>query len=121
MNWEQFKNFSENEFRCKCGCGKALMQQGFMEKLQELRTAYGKPMVISSGYRCPKHPVEAKKSAPGTHSEGLACDVAVLGADAHQLLKLAMAMGFTGIGVNQKGAGRFLHLDTRQGAMVWSY
>jgi hypothetical protein len=32
-----------------------------------------------------------------------------------------MAMGFTGIGVNQKGAGRFLHLDTRQGAMVWSY
>lgn len=121
MDWSQFPNFGEHEFRCKCGCGKTLMQQGFMEKLQALRTEYGKPMVISSGYRCSKHPVEARKSTPGTHNEGIACDVAVQGADAHDVLKLAMAHGFTGIGVNQKGGGRFIHLDTRQGPMIWSY
>jgi hypothetical protein len=55
------------------------------------------------------------------HSTGLACDVGVQGADAHEILRLAMHLGFTGIGVQQKGAGRFIHLDLRQAPTVWSY
>ncbi len=100
------------------------MQPAFMDKLQQLRTAYGKPMIISSGYRCPKHPIEAKKASPGAHASGQAADIAVQGNDAHQVLKLAMAAGFTGIGVQQKGGGRFLHLDTLTDfprPNVWSY
>ena len=98
------------------------MRPEFMERLQRLRLEFGKPMRITSGYRCPSHPIEAKKTAPGPHSTGLACDVGVQGADAHQLLGLALAQGFKGIGVQQKGEGRFLHLDlmTEQGRL-WSY
>lgn len=123
MDWADYPNFSESEFRCK-HCGKVDMQPAFMDKLQRLRTAYGKPMIISSGYRCPKHPVEAKKSSPGAHASGQAADIAVQGNDAYQVLQLAMAAGFTGIGVQQKGGGRFLHLDTLTDPPrpnVWSY
>jgi zinc D-Ala-D-Ala carboxypeptidase len=50
--------------------------------------------------------------------------VAVDGQQAHKLLKLAFELGFTGIGVNQKTSGRFIHLDTLTEAPrpnVWSY
>ena len=81
-------------------------------------------MKITSGYRCPKHPIEAKKATPGAHSTGLACDIGVSGSEAHQVLSLAMELGFTGIGVQQKGTGRFIHVDLTVGQnrpTVWSY
>jgi zinc D-Ala-D-Ala carboxypeptidase len=68
--------------------------------------------------------VEAKKASPGAHASGLACDIGVQGEEAHRLLALALEAGFTGIGVQQKGSGRFLHLDTLEGRFtptVWSY
>jgi len=58
------------------------------------------------------------------HNMGIACDVAVQGGDAYNILRLAFAYGFTGIGVNQKGGGRFIHLDTWREPPrpnVWSY
>ena len=62
------------------------------------------------------------KSEPGPHTTGLACDVGVKGADAHKLLKLALNQGFMGIGIQQKGNGRFLHLDTAsEYGRLWSY
>jgi uncharacterized protein YcbK (DUF882 family) len=123
MDWSKYPNFSESEFKCK-HCGKVEMKPEFMSKLQHLRTAFGKPMRITSGYRCPEHPIEARKAAPGAHSSGLACDVAVQGTDAYDLLKLAFSLEFTGIGVQQKGGGRFIHLDilrTPPRPNVWSY
>jgi len=81
-------------------------------------------MRVTSGYRCAKHPVEAKKAAPGAHASGCACDIGVDGADAHRLVALAFKAGFVGIGVNQKGTGRFIHLDTlktRPSGTIWSY
>jgi uncharacterized protein YcbK (DUF882 family) len=123
MQWSSYPNFKAAEFNCS-HCGKNEMKPDFMAKLQALRVAYGKPMRVTSGYRCPQHPIEAKKAAPGAHASGCACDIGIEGADAHRLLTLALAAGFTGIGVQQKGAGRFLHLDTMtSGARptVWSY
>ena len=123
MDWKFYPNFKAEEFNCS-HCGDNKMTPEFMGKLQALRNAYGKPMRVTSGYRCPKHPIEAKKAAPGAHASGCACDIGVEGADAHRLLKLAMEAGFTGIGVQQKGTGRFLHLDTLTNGVrptVWSY
>ena len=123
IDWSTYQNFSANEFNCS-HCGKNEMQPDFLQKLQALRSVYGKPMRITSGYRCPEHPIEAKKAKPGAHASGCACDIGIEGADAHRLLKLAFAAGFTGIGVQQKGSGRFIHLDTLEGGLrptVWSY
>lgn len=96
------------------------MFQAFIEKVQALRTIYGKPLVLSSAYRCPEHPIEAKKAKAGQHSKG-AVDIQVAYSAAHEVLRLAFAMGFTGIGVNQKGNARFIHLDMRPIPTVWSY
>jgi uncharacterized protein YcbK (DUF882 family) len=123
MDWSKYPNFKADEFSCK-HCGQNKMQPEFMDKLQELRNLYCKPMKITSGYRCPKHPIEAAKKASGAHSTGLAADIGVDGSEAHKILSLAMQLGFTGIGVQQKGAGRFIHVDTVKSPPrpnVWSY
>lgn len=126
MDWAEYPNFSEREFRCK-HTGLCDMHPVFMARLQKLRRRFGKPMTISSGYRHPTHPIEAKKAKPGAHASGRACDIAVEGADALQVISLALELGFTGIGVQQKGGGRFIHLDDLPHGggfsrpMVWSY
>jgi zinc D-Ala-D-Ala carboxypeptidase len=114
------KYFTEAEFKCK-HCGAVKMDQNFLDRLNKLRESYGKPMRISSGYRCPEHPAERSKVTTGMHTTGKACDVVVEGAEAVFLLQLALQQGFTGIGVQQKGSGRFLHLDTRDRSTIWSY
>lgn len=121
-------SFSLNELKCKCGkCGStgAEMDAGFMQRLQGMRNAFGKPMVLSSAYRCPAHPVERGKAMPGEHCTGQAVDVAIQGADALELLQLAIRHGFGRIGISQKGSGRFIHLGTGGGRFpnpaLWTY
>ena len=123
MNWDNYPNFSEAEFTCS-HTGKCEMQASFMDKLQALRTAHGKAMTVTSGYRHETHPVEAAKDRPGIHTMGLAVDSACGGADAYNIMRLAFELGFTGIGVAQSGRNRFLHLDTYTKpprSNVWSY
>jgi hypothetical protein len=66
-------------------------------------------------------------SGPGLispHTTVSTIDIAVSRAQAHRLLVLACAAGFTGIGVNQKGNNRFIHLDdleTSARPAIWSY
>lgn len=123
MDWGRYPNFRESEFACR-HCGKTEMEPDFMYRLQGLRNRYNKAMTITSGYRCPDHPVEKAKPAPGPHSTGKAADVAVQGSEAHRLLSIAFELGFSGIGVQQKGDKRFIHLDTvtdGQRPTVWSY
>jgi uncharacterized protein YcbK (DUF882 family) len=123
MSWQ---HFTERELACS-HCGACEMDEKFMKRLGILRLAFGAPMIVSSGYRCPDHPIEARKDAPGAHATGSAVDIAVSGHAAHRLLKLALEYGFSGIGVQQRGDGRFLHLDTlpnspgRPRPWVWSY
>ena len=88
-----------------------------MDMLQQLRNAVGFGLVVSSGYRDVTHPIEAAKvesgKSPkgGAHASGKACDLAVDREKAYLVLREAMRIGFTGIGVAQSGDGRFLHLD----------
>jgi zinc D-Ala-D-Ala carboxypeptidase len=126
IDWSKYPNFKADEFRCKCGCGADGIKEELVAKLQVMRTAYGKPMKINSGYRCPRHPIEAKKSTPGAHSLGIAADIGVQGPEAYRILALAVQQCFTGIGVQQKkGVEPFIHVDIRNGELpgptVWSY
>jgi len=52
-----------------------------------------------------------KSPKGGAHASGKACDLAVDREKAYLVLREAMRIGFTGIGVAQSGDGRFLHLD----------
>lgn len=116
--------FTKAELECQCGCGVAAMDEDFMDLLDTLREDYG-PITLNSAYRCPEHNAKVSSTGRGgPHTTGKAVDVRVAMGDAHRLIKLALLLGFTGIGVKQRGAGRFLHLDTiTEGVRptVWSY
>ena len=73
--------FSRKELQCK-HTGLCSMSSVFLDRLEALREEYGKPIRISSGYRDPRHSIEASKSAPGVHTRGLACDIACDGQQA---------------------------------------
>jgi uncharacterized protein YcbK (DUF882 family) len=97
-------------------------------KLDELRYMFGKPLTITSGYRCPAHNQSVSTTgATGPHTTGLAADIGISGRDAVVVLRMALQVGFTGIGVQQKGGGRFLHVDLIPDSFgakrpwIWSY
>ena len=130
----RWPNFSFDEMACR-ETGECDLNEDTMDRLQELRTEYGRGLIITSGYRSPKHSVEAKKKdpegnpRPGAHSTGRAVDIAIRGEDGDVVLALATSLGFTGIGVSQTGDRRFLHLDDIQDGdnfhaprpFLWSY
>ncbi len=122
------KHFKLEEFACK-HCGQVQMDETFLEKLDELRERCGFPFVITSGYRCPEHNrVVSNTGLLGPHTTGRAADVKVRGRQAMLLIYEALDMGvFTGIGLNQKGTGRYVHLDTLANGpnsprpTIWTY
>lgn len=113
-----FKYFSKEEFDCQV-TGNNEMKDEFIHKLDELREACGFPFVISSGYRDPSHPIEARKAKAGTHAQGIAADIAVAnGAERYKIVSEAMRLGFTGVGVHKS----FIHVDIRETTpVVWEY
>ena len=121
-----YKYFTIDELKCQ-HCGKHNMDDDFMIKIEALRHELGFPFTVTSAYRCPDHPIEARKASPGAHASGRAVDIACQGDKAHKLLQAALRMGISGIGVNQKGSGRCIHLDDlendsgRPRPWVWSY
>lgn len=125
--WDEYKYFKKQELDCK-HTGLNEMKHSFMLRLEALRAECGFALRIVSGYRDVSHPIERAKVSPGTHTLGVAADIAVSHIKAHKVLEVAMRMGFSGIGINQKGSGtRFIHLDDadqetgRPRPHVWSY
>ena len=122
------KYFKHHELKCKCGCDKCLIQKDFLEKLDDLIESMNMPLIITSGYLCPDHNEKVSLSGRnGSHTTGRAVDIAVNRKDAYLLLQFAFLKKFTGIGVAQKGAARFIHLDDLESLdrgvrpTVWSY
>jgi len=117
---KETKNFSEKEFSCKCGCSQPhQMQERAMLKVQHVRDVYGKPLNLTSAWRCKKHPDEARKKKAGQHNKGTAVDIAVSdGAIAYDIIRIGLSLGATGFAY---GNG-FVHLDWRDSTPVtWKY
>lgn len=114
-NWptDRFPSFSFDEMACR-ETGGNLMIDEFMDRLQNLRDHLGFPLTVTSGYRSNQHSAEVVKDLPGAHTYGLAVDIATSGDRAWSLVGEATRMGFSGIGIQQRGPhrSRFIHLDT---------
>lgn len=133
VQWASVRYFTAAEFICRgitCCGGTERMDEDFVLRLDDLRKALGKPLIVTSGYRCPEHNAAVSKTGRnGPHVSGKACDIAVFGRDTYTIIRLALERDITGIGVFQKGphGRRFLHLDTLSDApgrprpWVWSY
>ena len=107
-------NFPEHEFACKCGtgCGTgfAQMQPEALRILYTAREATGLPMVITSAYRCPRHP-ESIRRPNSAHTRGHAIDFRVTDSSkAFAFMKVLLELGVRRIGWNQQT--KFFHFDT---------
>jgi uncharacterized protein YcbK (DUF882 family) len=119
QSW-RWPDFTPYELRQR-QTGVVVIDPAFMDQLQELRDAYGKPMLVTSYYRSPEYnDVVSSTGRTGPHTTGRAVDIAVSGIHTAALTFHAYQLGFTGFGWQQKGAGRFLHLDTLE-PRSWSY
>jgi len=101
------ENFNLREFQCRC-CGSVKIDSELVQKLQSLRDRLGKPIIVTSGYRCPRHNKEVGGVEDSYHTQGLAVDIQSA-IDIDKLVSLAEEVGFKGIGIYRRL--RFLHLD----------
>lgn len=123
IDWSKYApQFTPSEFRCK-HTGLDGMDGEFMDRLHALRLEYGKPMRVTSGYRHPTHPVEARKQrSDGEHTRGRCADIAcTTSRERFELVQLALKHGFTRIGI----ASNFVHLGLGGPGLpsnvIWDY
>ncbi len=110
-------NFSRDEFACPC-CGEDRIDRTLIQKLQELRISYGRPIVVTSGVRCPKHNEEVNGEKFSSHLYGFAVDIACTDSSQRwELVSLAMRR-FRRVGVYSG----WVHLDvdpTKPQDVMW--
>ena len=79
MNKKIAKYFTENELRCPC-CHNIIISKKLLETLDAIREYLGEPVIIVSGYRCPKHNIAVgSRYINSAHTRGLAADIRVKG------------------------------------------
>ncbi len=101
-NFESVKYFKPAEFFGD----HEKMDAMLIYSLDELRKFAGRPIVINSAYR---------SGDPGTHGQGVAVDIAILGLPLlGQFLLAERTRLFSGIGLYPYWNRPGLHLDTRQ-------
>jgi len=126
-NYRQLSpHFNEREFRCRDG-DRGLRNQAYcnggvgtgidprlIQGLEELRTRIGKPIVVSSGYRCLPYNKHLGGAAKSQHLFGTAADVWVQGMTTEQIMAVVEDLDIgTGRGL-YPGQG-IVHIDVRHG------
>ena len=102
------KGFNLKEFQCPC-CGSVKIDSELVKRLQILRDRISKPIIVTSGYRCPAYNKEVGGVNSSYHTKGLAVDITVDNMELEDLLIKAKKVGFKGIGIYT--LKNFLHLD----------
>ena len=122
-------HFLSTELQCQCkykSCVEQKISQDLLDKLEIVRNKYGKPLKITSAYRCEKHQAYLRKSGIQTavnksqHELGNAVDVRPLGMSEDNMDELfeLLETEFQAIGI----AKNFYHVDVRSDkTRRWDY
>ena len=102
-------NFSPAEIACR-GTGKLLIDEEALDRLQALRDALGKPLIVRSAYRSPEHNRAVGGAVASRHLDGAAFDSAMANHDPEAFEAEARAVGFRGFGFYPRS--EFMHIDT---------
>ncbi|MBA3973808.1 MAG: peptidase M15 [Candidatus Solibacter sp.] len=114
------EHFKAAELRCR-HCGRAGVRRELLDVLETLRAKAG-PLKVNSAYRCPEHPIEARKPKPGFHTRGLAADLVPLAMPLRTFYDVVRTEPrIKGIGVDQ--AAGYIHVDVREASesILWVY
>jgi uncharacterized protein YcbK (DUF882 family) len=113
------EHFSDKELACP-HCGVNGTTQEIVDALEELRTHIGKPITVTSGYRCPEHNAAVGGAPSSQHMLGLAADILVPGMSASDLETAARHIT-TIKGIGRNDHANFLHVDVRKDEASWCY
>lgn len=102
------KYFTVKELACRCGCGK-MPTADTIKRADQLRDDWGKPLIPTSGARCVPHNQSVGGVRNSEHIDGMAIDFKCLPEDRLSFVALAIAHGYSSIGVYK----HFVHLGTR--------
>lgn len=109
-------NFKAYEFACKGNdCNTVKTDEKLVLYLQNIRTHFGKPITINSGYRCASHNKKAGGAKSSYHTKGQAADIVVKDISPSEVAKYAESIGILGIGLYDT----FVHIDTRTKKSFW--
>jgi len=117
------RNFDSNEFSCSC-CGRLIIDTKLVESLQHLRNVLGKPITISSGFRCADGNKFAGGSSGSLHLSGKAADITVLEISPEDVLPYVYDIsdfnnGGIGFYPRLRNVAGFLHVDIRGYKARW--
>ena len=116
------KNFQYKEFDChgKGCCSTTIIDEKLVEYVQRIRDHFGKPVTITSPYRCEVHNRRVGGATKSYHMQGKAADIVVQGVSSREVAKYAESIGILGIGLYETSAdGYFTHIDTRTTKSFW--
>lgn len=103
-------NFKVNEFRCKDGSDKILIDVDFVKNmLQAIRDHFGAAVNINSGYRTESYNAKVGGAKSSYHMQGRAFDIVVEGHTPLEVAQYAQALDINGI-IQYNG---FVHVDSR--------
>jgi uncharacterized protein YcbK (DUF882 family) len=114
-----YKFFKLEEFSCRC-CGKNLIAEELVKKLDMAREISGVPYKITSGYRCEKHNTSVGGSENSSHKRGLAADIYTKDHNIRMVIFGGLIKaGFKRIGIAKK----FIHvdIDKKKSNCLWLY
>jgi hypothetical protein len=115
-------NFKSTEFDCHGSgcCSSTQVDENLVKYLQKIRDHFGKPVTISSGYRCATHNKNIGGATNSRHSKGQAADIYISGVTPAEIAKYAESIGILGIGLYETDKdGHFVHVDTRTTKAFW--
>ena len=118
-----YKYFTTKEFDCKCNCGdtKNNIDPTLIEMLDEARAIADIPFVITSGYRCLKHP-ESIKNPTSSHIKGLAVDIKCSESKPRAIILDALAqVGFRRFGLHNSFTHADIQVLDKANPVIWLY
>lgn len=114
--------FNSAEFDCHgtgC-CSSTVINEKLVEYLNKIRAHFGRPITITSGYRCPAHNRNVGGATGSRHSKGDAADIVVQGVAPRIVAQYAESIGVLGIGLYETAKdGYFVHIDARDYKSFW--
>ena len=116
QNRQLAEHFALSEFHCKCDlllCPTTLVHHALPPTAEILREMMGRPLVISSAFRCPIHNQTIGGKPGSYHPKGMALDI--VARDTEGLEKLARCASLIHAigGVGMYPGRSFVHIDVR--------
>lgn len=112
-------HFNRKEFACKCGCGFNAVDKELLEVIEDVRTHFGKPLIINSANRCESHNAKEGGSKNSQHLKGMAADIRINGVTPDSVAAYLLNKYPNKYGIGMYNT--FTHIDVRAIKSRWDY